>query len=542
MKIGRLARPQHSGEGLRHAGPASLLDSMTFTSEASLLARQLVRSRSIETPGGRLLDAFVRAPRVASASPAHVVMLGGSLGLAVVCLPDPHVTGLIVVCRYSSGTAVPVQAFGLTRMAMKHPRCFSVLACQVPADDYAAASGKNARLDVELTVDRVNSSASIEHEAGSALSNWTGFVAQLHLSLAPYSAEAHAGSRIALTCMVRNAVRGTERRFKPGSELLEWIEYHRILGVDRFYLYDNGSTDKTRSLLMAYASANVVTPVHWPYRLGGRSNNRAQGPQINHALFAFGHHVTWLGFIDTDEFLAVSPSLLRTPLDDIRPANAVRDAAVCEEALKIIWMGNQLRNVGKGSTCGRHSLHAPRILHCRDMHRSVRSPPKVIISVGSRNVLPTSAFRSVHHFELWKRDAIANPCIHPVAEHQLVLKHFSSRCDCSSGIDPELENLSSQPALNISGPAFCEDDASFDSFQDALLARLEMLGGCSSIVHEKGGEPSLLPDATCIISVQLNMTGPSKVLAGAVQGRLTPLLEDLFDRLPRAPPPHDITA
>ena len=84
MKIGRLARPQHSGEGLRHAGPASLLDSMTFTSEASLLARQLVRSRSIETPGGRLLDAFVRAPRVASASPAHVVMLGGSLGLAVV--------------------------------------------------------------------------------------------------------------------------------------------------------------------------------------------------------------------------------------------------------------------------------------------------------------------------------------------------------------------------------------------------------------------------------------------------------------------------
>ena len=29
----------------------------------------------------------------------------------------------------------------------------------------------------------------------------------------------------------------------------EWIEYHKLVGVERFYFYDNGSTDNTREVL-----------------------------------------------------------------------------------------------------------------------------------------------------------------------------------------------------------------------------------------------------------------------------------------------------
>ena len=36
------------------------------------------------------------------------------------------------------------------------------------------------------------------------------------------------------------------------SYLAEWIEFHRLLGVERFFLYDNGSTDDHREVLAPY--------------------------------------------------------------------------------------------------------------------------------------------------------------------------------------------------------------------------------------------------------------------------------------------------
>lgn len=34
-----------------------------------------------------------------------------------------------------------------------------------------------------------------------------------------------------------------------GPYLEEWIEFHRIQGVEHFYLYDNGSADQTKDIL-----------------------------------------------------------------------------------------------------------------------------------------------------------------------------------------------------------------------------------------------------------------------------------------------------
>ena len=36
--------------------------------------------------------------------------------------------------------------------------------------------------------------------------------------------------------------------------LPEWIEFHRLVGVERFFLYDNGSTDD---------HLEVLAPVRW---------------------------------------------------------------------------------------------------------------------------------------------------------------------------------------------------------------------------------------------------------------------------------------
>ena len=45
--------------------------------------------------------------------------------------------------------------------------------------------------------------------------------------------------------------------------LAEWIEFHRLVGVERFFLYDNGSTDHHREVLAGYVAEGLVTVQEW---------------------------------------------------------------------------------------------------------------------------------------------------------------------------------------------------------------------------------------------------------------------------------------
>ena len=55
-----------------------------------------------------------------------------------------------------------------------------------------------------------------------------------------------------------------------GPYLVEWIEWHRKMGVEKFYFYDNESTDTTRRILEPYIKEGVVDYVYFPgYRRQG---------------------------------------------------------------------------------------------------------------------------------------------------------------------------------------------------------------------------------------------------------------------------------
>jgi hypothetical protein len=84
-----------------------------------------------------------------------------------------------------------------------------------------------------------------------------------------------------------------------GPNLEEWIEFHRAQGVERFYLYDNGSNDDTREVLAPYIAAGVVELTDWPER-------GAQGGAFRDCLRRHRDDVRWLAFIDIDEFLYAS--------------------------------------------------------------------------------------------------------------------------------------------------------------------------------------------------------------------------------------------
>ncbi len=84
------------------------------------------------------------------------------------------------------------------------------------------------------------------------------------------------------------------------SYLVEWLEFHRLVGVEHVYLYDNGSTDQTRAVLAPYISSGFVTLMPWT------SFDASVVPQYQayaHCLSNFGPLWRWMLFIDIDEFV-----------------------------------------------------------------------------------------------------------------------------------------------------------------------------------------------------------------------------------------------
>lgn len=76
----------------------------------------------------------------------------------------------------------------------------------------------------------------------------------------------------------------------------EWIEWHLSQGVEKFYIYDNESTDGTKDVLEPYISRGIVEYKYWPGR-------KQQLPAYDDCLenYRFASH--WIAFIDLDEFI-----------------------------------------------------------------------------------------------------------------------------------------------------------------------------------------------------------------------------------------------
>lgn len=81
-----------------------------------------------------------------------------------------------------------------------------------------------------------------------------------------------------------------------GLYLAEWIEYHKLMGVDVFFIYDNESTDNTPEILEPYIKRGDVIHISWP-------GLRQQFNAYNDALERCRFQTRWLAFIDADEFI-----------------------------------------------------------------------------------------------------------------------------------------------------------------------------------------------------------------------------------------------
>ena len=78
--------------------------------------------------------------------------------------------------------------------------------------------------------------------------------------------------------------------------LLEWLAFHRMIGVDLFVLYDNGSSDGGADVIRASSFARNVTLIDWAERPGQLS-------AYNHFRINHAPRYAWVAFVDIDEFI-----------------------------------------------------------------------------------------------------------------------------------------------------------------------------------------------------------------------------------------------
>jgi hypothetical protein len=78
--------------------------------------------------------------------------------------------------------------------------------------------------------------------------------------------------------------------------LLEWLEFHKLVGVQKFYLYENGDGVDSAGILYPYLESGEVILYDWPIAQGQLS-------AYNHCLQTYSQASEWIAFIDLDEFL-----------------------------------------------------------------------------------------------------------------------------------------------------------------------------------------------------------------------------------------------
>lgn len=90
--------------------------------------------------------------------------------------------------------------------------------------------------------------------------------------------------------------------------LKEWIEYHRLIGVEHFYLYNNCSTDDYWQVLEPYVANGIVELFDVPFDSSlindfAKTHNFVQVTCYNHAISQCRSKSKWIAIADTDEYI-----------------------------------------------------------------------------------------------------------------------------------------------------------------------------------------------------------------------------------------------
>jgi hypothetical protein len=158
------------------------------------------------------------------------------------------------------------------------------------------------------------------------------------------------------------------------SYLKEWLDYHILLGIEHFWIYDNDSKVPLKESLQDYIKKGWVTvnPIN------------GKGMQLyayDHCIQTYGKFSLWIGFIDTDEFLVPKTE------DNLRDflANYEKYAGLAVSSLFFGAGGNQER-----PKCGQiagFKIRTPEDLSTNRLVKSIIQPAKVLFPISPHSFM-----------------------------------------------------------------------------------------------------------------------------------------------------------
>lgn len=124
--------------------------------------------------------------------------------------------------------------------------------------------------------------------------------------------------------------------FKNCSEFLEqWILYHKSIGVEHFYLYDNDSSDyeQVERICKRYSDCCTLIQWHFPYRTKNSSLS-GQTTSQNTTLYKYSKH-KWIIFTDLDEYIFSKES----SLTDVLSQYEKKRSQISSLVMPCMWFG-----------------------------------------------------------------------------------------------------------------------------------------------------------------------------------------------------------
>jgi len=112
-----------------------------------------------------------------------------------------------------------------------------------------------------------------------------------------------------------------------GPYLKEWIEFHKVVGVQHFYLFNNLSTDSYKEVLAPYIKNGEVELFEVPIKTySGPQFYKLQKEVYLKAIAISKNKTRWLAIIDLDEFLfpVKENSLVKLLDNKYKPYSAIR--------------------------------------------------------------------------------------------------------------------------------------------------------------------------------------------------------------------------
>ena len=176
-----------------------------------------------------------------------------------------------------------------------------------------------------------------------------------------------------------------------GPYFKEWIDWHQRMGVQKFYVYDNESTDKTKEVLEPYIQAGIVEYKYWP-------GYRRQLAAYDDCLARHRFSARWIAFIDLDEFIipvkdASIPDFLRR----------MEDFAAVEVNWLVYGSGGQTKKM-PGGVMERFRFHSvPK--HTLNRHvKSIVDPRRVFTMIGCHEAAKISGYIADSHGQPVKKN------------------------------------------------------------------------------------------------------------------------------------------